>query len=70
MRKWLVPNETGETIDLTEFVKQIDFDVTNFKFNKVISGFMSFYNDNKNKRLSNDSCVKIKEVLRIFAPGF
>jgi leucyl-tRNA synthetase len=69
MKIWLA--ETGdETLDLLDFEKQLDFNVMNFKFNKVVSGFMEFYNKNKNKKLDTGSKERVIEMLKVFAPGF
>lgn len=46
--------EGGEKIDLSAFMKQIDGYVESFKFNKVISSFMEFYNKNKNKLIDKN----------------
>jgi leucyl-tRNA synthetase len=62
--------ENGEKIDLKPFIKQIDGYVESFKFNKVISSWMEFYNQNKNKVIDRDSAAELVDVFRNFAPGF
>lgn len=62
--------ETGEKIDLSSFVKQIDGYVESFKFNKVISSWMEFYNSNKNKTINIETADELKKIFKNFAPGF
>ena len=62
--------EGGEKIDLNAFTKQIGGYVEAFKFNKVISSFMEFYNNNKNKIINIETAGELKEIFCIFAPGF
>jgi leucyl-tRNA synthetase len=58
-----------EKIDLTKFKKQI-FDYTeSFKFNKVVSSFMIFLNENKNKELSIECKNEILDLLQIYMPS-
>lgn len=60
----------GEKIDLTAFTKQIDGYVEAFKFNKVVSSFMEFYNHNKNKTIDIETAEELKSIFKVFAPGF
>jgi leucyl-tRNA synthetase len=62
--------ESGEKIDLNAFVKQIDGYVESFKFNKVVSSFMEFYNKNKDKVMDVKTADELKKVFKTFAPGF
>jgi len=62
--------ENGEDIDITQFKEKIDNFTESFKFNKVISSFMEFYNKNKNKTISNKTSNEITEMIRCFAPSF
>lgn len=69
MKNWL--KETGDaTLDLTAFEKQLDSNVRNFKFNKVVSGFMEFYNKNNKVKVDEATRNRVVELLRVFAPGF
>jgi len=69
--KWTASaTETGEKIDLSSFVKQIDGYVENFKFNKVISSWMEFYNSNKNKVINKETAEELIKIFKNFAPGF
>jgi hypothetical protein len=61
---------SGEVIVLNDFEEKIDGYVKAFKFNKVISEFMTFYNKNKDKKLFITSADRIEQLLRVFAPGF
>jgi leucyl-tRNA synthetase len=60
----------GEKIDLEPFIKQIDGFVESFKFNKVISAWMEFYNKNKDKKIDIETAEELKEIFCIFAPDF
>lgn len=60
----------GEKIDLEPFIKQIDGYTETFKFNKVVSSFMEFYNKNKGKVIDKETAEELIKIFRIFAPGF
>lgn len=62
--------DDGEKIDLSPFVKQIDGYVESFKFNKVVSSFMEFYNKNKDKTISKSTADELIAIFSNFAPGF
>jgi leucyl-tRNA synthetase len=69
MKRWM--SEPGsDQIDTSKFEELIDRNTRAFKFNKVVSGFMEFYNQNKSRKPDAESCQKIETLLRIFAPGF
>jgi leucyl-tRNA synthetase len=69
MQRWL--GERGsDPIDLSPFETQVDRDVRAFKFNKVVSGFMEFYNRHKHLRPDEEMARQVEEMLRVFAPGF
>jgi len=69
MRRWLT-DKGSDRVDLSSFEDQVDRDVRAFKFNKVVSGFMEFYNRHKHLRPDGETARRIEEVLRVFAPGF
>ncbi len=69
MRRWL-SNEGSERIELFSFEDQVDREVQAFKFNKVVSGFMTFYNRHKHLKPDEETARRIEELLRVFAPGF
>jgi leucyl-tRNA synthetase len=62
--------KSGELLVLKDFEDKIDEYVRAFKFNKVISEFMTFYNKNKDKTLYITSADRIVQLLKVFAPGF
>lgn len=69
MRLWL--DGFGEDeVNIPEFEKKIDDCVLNFKFNKIVSNFMEFYNKNKHLKLKTEQSDRIAKILRVFAPGF
>lgn len=75
MKTWLSHTDHNSAdlcrpLDLTGFEKQLAHNVENFKFNKVVSGFMEFYNKNKGVVVDKPTAERIKELLRVFAPGF
>jgi len=69
--KWTSSSiDDGEKIDLNAFTKQIDGYVESFKFNKVVSSFMEFYNNNKNKVIDKETAGELIKIFHTFAPGF
>lgn len=57
-------------VDTHELEKSIDRNVKSFKFNKVVSDFMKFYNKNKHIQPDTSSAERIEKLLKVFAPGF
>jgi leucyl-tRNA synthetase len=71
MKKWLSEASVdGKTIDTSKLEQEIDSNVERFKFNKVVSGMMEFYNKNKSTTIDTESAVRISDILKVFAPGF
>ena len=71
MRTWLNnATEEGVDVDVVSLETLIDSNVERFKFNKVISGLMEFYNKNKDKTISVNSAIKLLPMLHAFAPSF
>lgn len=71
MRKWInSASEEGEQLDLVGLHEHINKMVDSFKFNKVISGLMEFYNKNKDRIPDHYSADSMTKVLRVFAPSF
>jgi leucyl-tRNA synthetase len=69
MRLWL--SQTGnDAIDIEALVEAVDRNVAAFKFNKVVSSFMEFYNRNKAKRIAAKDASEIAGLLDVFAPGW
>lgn len=69
MKVWL-SNTGTDNIDLTAFESEINNCVERFKFNKVVSGFMIFYNKNKHLKVNEQTRDGIIKILVNFAPGF
>lgn len=71
MKIWLDKStEDGENINTSELFDKIDGYMLSFKFNKVISSFMEFYNKNKNKIIDKESTDEIIKMYKCVAPGF
>lgn len=69
IKSWL--SNTGEDIiDLDGLKKSIDDQVNRFKFNRVISEFMIFYNNNKNAKISEKDKNEFIKLLSVFAPTY
>lgn len=69
MKSWL--SKTGEDIiDIDSFEKKINSNVEQFKFNKVVSEFMTFFNNNKKKNISSENRDRVVSILKNFAPSF
>lgn len=66
-QRWM--DEIGEDdIDFTELISKIDGYTRAFKFNKVVSTLMEFYNKNKGKRMNSRSKQQFVEIVSCFAP--
>lgn len=71
MHRWLnLAISGGKKVDMAKLENTIDGYVESFKFNKVVSTLMEFYNSNKNDVIDIESAGKIKAILQVFAPGF
>lgn len=60
----------GETLDLTKLKETVGGYVNSFKFNKVVSSFMEFYNANKDRIISERTRDEVMKLFSVFAPGF
>jgi len=60
----------GDRIDkeIDAFEAQLNKDTAAFKFNKVVSGFMTFLNAHKNKSLVPSQRARLTRLLNIYAP--
>jgi leucyl-tRNA synthetase len=69
---WIETNHDDSVadIDLTDFKKKIDYYVSSFKLNKIVSEYMTFYNKNKKKKLNGTTREELVTLLKCFAPGF
>lgn len=69
MTTWLL--ERGDdTLDVDALKKQVFAYTESFKFNKVVSSLMIFLNQNKHKRLNNESAEALIELMEIYMPAF
>lgn len=69
-KNWLDnSSEKGENIDMDIFKNTIFNYIENFKFNKVISEFMIFYNKNKNMIINQNTKEEIKSIYEIINPS-
>lgn len=69
-KNWLNnSSENGENIDINVFKNTIFNYIENFKFNKVISEFMIFYNKNKNMIINKKTMEEIKSIYDIINPS-
>lgn len=67
-KDWM--NKTGEdTFDFVSFEKMIFEMNDKFKFNKIVSSFMTLMNNNKNKSLNQETKDKVINLLEIYMPN-
>lgn len=69
MRRWLLAGGEDD-LDTTELEAMIDDCLRTWKVNKIVSGFMEFYNNNKGNQLEPRCAERIERMLKCFAPGF
>jgi leucyl-tRNA synthetase len=62
--------ENGQSIPLSEFNKKVDSFTNSFKFNKVLSTFMEFYNKNKKVVIDTETKEELTSIFKVFAPNF
>lgn len=65
---WL-SKEGTDTIDYEEFERQVFNYTEAFKFNKVVSSFMTLLKQNKSKSLSKETADKLYNLLEIYMPN-
>lgn len=69
MRVWLsVPGSVR--LNLAPLTERLDGYVRAFKFNKVVSELMTFYNTHHRNQVDTFSANRLIELLQVFAPGF
>lgn len=62
-------NETGsDVVDIEGLKKEVFAYTETFKFNKVVSSFMVFYNQNKSKKLGFEQKKEFLDILEIYMP--
>ena len=69
MNVWLSKPDGEDTINMKEFENVIFAYTESFKFNKVVSSFMSLLKQNKNLSLTRECKEKIVELLEIYMPN-
>jgi leucyl-tRNA synthetase len=68
--EWVSRDKGVDEIDLDSFFERIDGYTKAFKFNKVVSEFMTLYKNNKSKNLTIAQRTLLVEKIRIYMPGF
>lgn len=67
-KEWM--SKTGdETIDVQSFQDMVFKYTENFKFNKVVSSYMTLLNEHKNKSLTAENKAALIDTLAIYMPG-
>lgn len=67
--KTLMERTGNDTCDVEAFKKLIFGYTESFKFNKVVSSFMEFYNKNKGKSFNQETKIELNKLLLIYAPS-
>lgn len=71
IKKWTTElSETNSGIPIEDLIEKINWNVDRFKFNKVVSTLMEFYNKNKSSKLSEEEAERIIQIMEVFAPSF
>ncbi len=68
MNDWFSRTGTDQ-LDFKSFETKILNNTKSFKFNKVVSEFMTFLNENKSKNIDNKTKREIHKLLNIYMPG-
>jgi len=68
-KEWM-SREGNDTIDIESFKKKIFGYTESFKFNKVVSEFMTLVNANRTKNITPDLKNELISIIRIYMPGF
>jgi leucyl-tRNA synthetase len=68
-KEWM-SREGDETIDIEGFKQKIFGYTESFKFNKVVSEFMTLVNNNRDKNLDPSERNELIELIQIYMPGF
>lgn len=69
MATWFAKNDGSDPINFENLKSRIFDNTEKFKFNKVVSEFMTFYNQNKNKQISREDKENILTLLEIYMPN-
>jgi len=69
LRTWFdQPGE--EVVDLAPLKEKVAKQTKAFKFNLIVSDFMKFYNENKGKKLCQQTKDEFLKLFRVFSPSF
>jgi len=68
MKVWFEKENGTDVIDIEKLNREVSNFTENFKFNKVVSTFMTLLKQNKNKNLSEDMKSQILNLLEIYMP--
>jgi len=68
-QRW-VKDIGSEDLDISQFKATIGQLTEAFKFNRVISEWMIFYNNNKDRKISQKTSQELITLLKVYAPGF
>lgn len=66
---WMNSETGNDVIDIDEFEKVVFRFTETFKFNKVVSSFMTLLKEHKHKRIDEKSKERIISLLEIYMPG-
>ncbi len=67
-KEWM--DRSGEdTLDLAKFKEVVYWNTDNFKFNKIVSEFMTLVNKNRTKNISSESKKELIDILEIYMPN-
>lgn len=69
-KKWMTQLDGVDEIDINSFQDKIFKFTESFKFNKVVSEFMIFTNNNMDKNISKSDKDRIISIIKIYMPGF
>jgi leucyl-tRNA synthetase len=68
-KEWM-SREGDETIDIEKFEEIIFRYNDSFKFNKIISEFMTLVNKNRTKNINKETKERLIQIIKIYMPGF
>ena len=68
-KEWM-SREGSDTIDIEPFKEKIFNYTEAFKFNKVVSEFMTLVNNHRTKNITPEIKSELIEIIKIYMPGF
>lgn len=69
MAVWFSKEDGPDPVNFDRLRTSVFDNTEKFKFNKVVSEFMTFYNQNKNKNISRIDKENILSILEIYMPN-